>query len=174
MDIKALTGKGKALIGKYKYAGIVLVVGLVLLLLPSNTSQSEQPLTEIKTDYNTLYLESESLAKILQSVEGAGKVEVLLSTATGEKTVYQTDSDIDSSGEGSNAKIETVIVSNSQRNETGLVTQINPPTYLGAIVVCEGADSAMVRLAITQAVEKITGLSTDRICVLKMKLSGGK
>lgn len=170
MDIRSLAGKAQSLIGKYKYAFIVLIIGLVLLLLPNNTKkQSKQIVTESRTEYNPLYLESEALSKILQSVEGAGKVQVLLSTASGEKTVYQTNSDTDASGDGHSAKTETVIISDSQRNESGLITQINPPTYLGAIVVCEGADSATVRLAITQAVAKITGLSTDGICVLKMK-----
>lgn len=170
MDIKALTGKAQGLIGKYKYAVIVLVIGLVLLLLPSNTEkQSKQTVPESQPEHSPLYLESETLSKILQSVQGAGKVQVLLSTASGEKTVYQTNSDTDSSGDGHSTKTETVIISDSQHNETGLITQVNPPTYLGAIVVCEGADSATVRLAITQAVAKITGLSTDGICVLKME-----
>ena len=65
---------------------------------------------------------------------------------------------------------KTVIVTDSQRCESGLIRQINPAAYKGAIVVCQGADSSAVRLAITQAVAKITGLGTDNICVLKMKL----
>lgn len=170
MDIKSLTGKAQSLIGKYKYALVVLIIGLILLLLPSNTKkQSNQIVPESRVEHSSLYLESESLSSILQSVEGAGKVHVLLSTASGEKTVYQTNGDTDTSGDGHSTKTETVIISDAQRNESGLITQINPPTYLGAIVVCEGADSATVRLAITQAVAKITGLSTDGICVLKMK-----
>ena len=43
------------------------------------------------------------------------------------------------------------------------------PVYQGAIILCQGADSPSVRLAITQAVSKVTGLPTDRIAVLKMK-----
>jgi len=49
------------------------------------------------------------------------------------------------------------------------VQQVNPPTYLGAVIVCQGADSASVRLAIVSAVGSVTGLSTDKITVLKMK-----
>ena len=41
------------------------------------------------------------------------------------------------------------------------------PQYLGAVVVCDGADSPQVQLAVTQAVAQFTGLSTDRISVLK-------
>ena len=47
--------------------------------------------------------------------------------------------------------------------------QENPAQYLGVIVVCEGADSPAVRLAIVEAVSDVTGLGADRISVLKMK-----
>ena len=64
--------------------------------------------------------------------------------------------------------INTVIVSGNDRTESGLVRQINPPVYMGAIVVCQGADDPTVQLAIIDAVSKITGLGTHRISVLKM------
>ncbi len=38
----------------------------------------------------------------------------------------------------------------------------------GAAIVCDGADSAQVRLAIVQAVSAYTGLGSDRITVLAM------
>ena len=41
------------------------------------------------------------------------------------------------------------------------------PQYLGAVVVCDRADAPQVQLAVTQAVAQFTGLSTDRISVLK-------
>lgn len=167
MGLKGLTEKTKGIISKYKYAAIVLVVGLLLLLLPGKTSQQTD--TESKPETVSYALEAEALAEILQSIQGAGKVQVLLSTAYGEKTVYQTDSDTTSDGDSSSIKNQTVIITDSQRGEAGLVSQVNPPTYLGAIVVCQGADSAAVKLAVTQAVAKITGLGTDSICVLKMK-----
>ena len=44
----------------------------------------------------------------------------------------------------------------------------------GCVVVCEGADSAAVRLDVTNAVAAYTGLGSDKICVMKMmKISGG-
>jgi stage III sporulation protein AG len=45
------------------------------------------------------------------------------------------------------------------------------PVYQGALVVCEGADSATVRLEIIRAVAGLTGLSTDKIVVAKMNKS---
>ena len=53
--------------------------------------------------------------------------------------------------------------------ESGLIRQINPPAYLGAIVVCQGADNNTVRLAIVEAVSRATGLGADKISVLKMR-----
>lgn len=166
MELKGIGRKVKDFLGKYKYAAIVLLIGLLLLNLPvkktqSSTSEQSVPVTQT--------FDTDKLKEILQSVEGAGKVEVMLSVASGEQTVYQTDTDINKTGETDTSKTETVIVTDSNRSEAGLVKQVNPPTYLGAVVVCEGADSASVRLAITQAVAKITGLGTDSICVLKMK-----
>lgn len=169
MEIKQLSGKLQSIVGKYRYAVLVLVIGLVLLLLPGKATQSEQPINESKPVNNQQATEMEALTEILQSIQGAGKVRVLLSMASGEETIYQTNSDNSASGDSTGTRIETVIITDSQRNEAGLIQQINPPTYRGAIVVCQGAHSATVRFAITQAVAKITGLGTDDICVLKMK-----
>ena len=41
--------------------------------------------------------------------------------------------------------------------------------FLAAAHVCEGADSAAVRLRLLEAVSAVTGLSTDRITVVKMR-----
>lgn len=163
MDIKKITGKVSALTEKYKYAILVLLIGLVLLLLPDNRSNPKERPSIVPTIARAETLTQESLSQILQSVEGAGKVKVLLSTASGEQTIYQTDTD-----NGSNSN-NTVIITDSERNESGLVQQVNPAAYRGAVVICQGADSPAVRLAITQAVSKITGLGTDSICVLKMQ-----
>ena len=39
----------------------------------------------------------------------------------------------------------------------------------GAVVVCDGADSAAVRLYVTDAVTAYTGFGSDKISVMKMK-----
>lgn len=167
MDIKNNINKFKSIIGKYKYACIVLIAGIALLLLPNkkDTVNTLVSMPEQKEEK----LDETMLSELLESVEGAGKVKVMLSVSAGEKTIYQTNQNTSGSSENINSKTETVIISDSQRTEAGLINQINPPVYLGAIVVCQGGDIPSVKLAITQAVSKITGLGTDQICVLKMK-----
>lgn len=166
MEIKKLAEKVQELAGKYKYALLVLIIGLALLLIPGKSTQVKKAETYQSPETIHKTLSQESLEEILRSVQGAGKVKVLLSMATGEETVYQTDTESANEGDG---KVQTVIITDSQRSETGLVRQVNPAAYKGAIVVCQGADSPSVRLAITQAVSKITGLGSDAICVLKMQ-----
>ena len=167
MDVKALLQKAAKTIEKYKYILLVFVIGLVLTVLPSNAKADNQN-TKVTVGQTAIPL-NEQIAALLSKVEGAGKVEVMLSIHTGEEILYQADEDINTTEQTNTGKKETVIISDSQRNESGLVRQTNPPNYLGAIVVCQGADSPRVQLALYDAVSKITGLSTDRISILKMK-----
>ncbi len=61
---------------------------------------------------------------------------------------------------------ETVLLDLNDQ-EAPIVTRILDPTYRGALVVCQGGDRADVRLAVTEAVSVLTGLSSDRITVAK-------
>ena len=169
MEIRKLTGKLQELIQKYKYAIVVLVVGIALLLIPDNQSKQENVEMTQPTVTGQASFTEDSLAQILQSVDGAGSVKVLLSVGAGEETVYQTDTQTSSTDTSDDQSVKTVIITDSQRSESGLIRQVNPVVYKGAIVVCQGAESPAVRLAVTQAVSKITGLGTDSICVLKMQ-----
>lgn len=146
---------------KYKWATIVLLLGVFLLALPEKEASLDEP-GIIPQTTNILSVE-EALAEMLSQVQGAGKVKVMLTEAKGEETLYQNDTS------GTNDKQDTVIISDSDRNELGLVRQINPPEYMGAIVLCQGADSPAVRLSLVEAVSAVTGLSSDKIKVLKMK-----
>lgn len=151
---------------KYRYVLLVVLVGLVLLALPEEKEPVKQP-ESIQTEEKQNL--QEDLAAILSQVAGAGKVEVLLTQATGEETIYQTDEDISTGESTSDVHSDTVLVTGADRSETGLVRQVNPPTYQGAIVLCQGADSAQVKLSIVEAVMSVTGLRSDSITVLKMK-----
>lgn len=164
MDWIDLKTRAKSFLRNYKYVAIVFFAGLFLMLLPSKKTevinQDNGTIEMIKTESL-----QDSLGSLLSSVEGAGKVKVLLTQAQGERTIYQTDTQ-----ERENELLEdTVVVSGAGKEQLGLIKQILPPKYQGAIILCQGADKATVRLAIVEAVSNATGLSTDRISVLKMK-----
>ena len=153
---------------KNKYVLLILVIGLILLIVPSFTDSENEKEVITESSENILSIEDQ-LSRILSSVEGAGKVQVMLRIASGEETLYQTDDSRSSNGDHLSENNDTVTVNNSDRSETGLIRQVNPPIYSGAIIVCQGADDAKVRFAVTEAVANITGLGADKISVLKMK-----
>ena len=166
MDWLTRSEKVRLWIKEYRYVIMVLVLGILLMMLP-------QGKTEEKKDDNVLIPETEAvetlqeqLEQLLSQVQGAGKVRVLLTEAEGERVIYQTDGE---QGSQNSTRADTVIVSDSARAESGLVQQILPPSYMGAIILSQGADSASVRLSLIEAVSNATGLSSDRISVLKMK-----
>lgn len=168
MDWVALREKIPAGIKKYKYALVVLALGLILMMIPSLGQQVDPGEATQETVGCQETGIHEQLSRILSQIQGAGNVEVMLTVSAGERIVYQTDEDISGSESGS-TRIETVIVTDADRNQNGLIQQVNPPAYLGAIVVCQGADRPAIRLAIVEAVSRVTGLGADRISVLKMK-----
>ena len=142
MDWVTMRSRGKELVRKYRYVLLVVLAGLFLMALPDgkNAKAAPEPAateTEPRQDLQT------GLEEILSQIQGAGRVRVLLTQREGERTVYQTDEDSTSSG----IRSDTVLLNGSDRSQTGLVQQVNPPTYLGAVIVCQGADSASVEIA---------------------------
>lgn len=164
MDWLALKDKMQQWIGKYRYVLIVLLVGVVLMLLPSRQEKATQTQTATESVVKKQDVQEE-LALILKEIDGVGDVRVMLTIAAGEETVYQVNTETTDNS----CRIDTVIVTDADRKEQGLIQKLNPPKYLGAIVVCKGAGNAAVKLAVVEAVSRVTGLGADQISVLKMK-----
>jgi len=169
MELKRKFPHISEFIKKYRYVVIIIAIGLILILFPSyeKTEQvAHQPKGTSQTTDTTL---EEQLSSILRLVDGAGDVQVIMSVAAGEEVVFQTNESQNFSDNSTNNKLDTVTVTTTDRSTTGLVKQIIPETYQGAVVVCTGADDPKVRLAIVDAVSKLTGLGANQISVLKMK-----
>lgn len=147
-------------IKKSQYFLIILVAGVLLMIFPDTGRQQPEPVLAEAAVPKDLEMR---LSEILSQISGVGRAEVLLTEEYGLETIYQTDT-----GQNSSDK-DTVILTDSSRAQYGLVKQIRPPGYRGAVVVCKGADRASVRLAVVEAVMRATGLSSDCITVLKMK-----
>ena len=156
------------LFGKYKYVVLIVLVGIVLMLLPVSQESKEKTMQrEIsQTEENTT---EERIQGILSYIHGAGDVQVLLTISQGQETVYQENVDQQSNDSNHSQRTDTVVRTDADRNQYGLVSKTIPEKYLGAVIVCHGADDPSVRLAIVDAVSKATGLGTDKISVLKMK-----
>lgn len=158
-----------SLLVKYRWAALVLAVGILLMMFPgkkNSAEKQEQPQVQVQSGVQDLQQELESL---LSRMDGAGNVKLLLSVESGARNHYQTDADISGTGETSARRRETVLVTDSDRSQHGLLQRTDPPRYLGAVVLCQGADSPSVKLAVVDAVATATGLTSDKIAVWKMK-----
>ena len=153
---------------KYRWAFLILLTGLLLMGFPKDAADVHAAPSETQIASEEKSLQQE-LEELLSQLDGAGKVTVLLSMESGSRTHYQTDVDQSKSQDSQDKRSETVIVTASDRNEVGLVQQIDSPIYRGAVILCQGGNDPGVKLAIVDAVSTATGLTSDKISVWKMK-----
>lgn len=167
MDWVEMKELAEAFIKKYRLAVVVLLAGVMLMLLPE-----ENPVSRETADPPQAVEQKDlqqELEEILSKLDGAGKVKVLLSQASGSYTHYQMDEDQSKTMDSLDKRSETVIITGADRSQSGLVQRVDPPIYLGAVVLCQGGDSPSVKLAVVDAVATATGLTSDKISVWKMK-----
>lgn len=154
---------------KYKFAALVALIGAGLLLWPSGSNDPQGIAAAPQTEPEGRDLQTE-MADILGTISGVGQVKVMLTVdSDGERELAQ-DTELTYSGdtkapEDYSRRSETVLVGGS--GGEAVVTRTLYPTYRGALVVCQGGDRADVKLAVTEAVAALTGLSADRITVAK-------
>lgn len=167
MDWVEMKELAAAFIKKYRWAVVVLLAGVMLMLMPE-----ENPVSSKAADPPQAVEQKDlqqELEEILSKLDGAGKVKVLLSQASGSYTHYQMDEDQSKTMDSLDKRSETVIITGADRSQSGLVQRVDPPIYLGAVVLCQGGDSPSVKLAVVDAVATATGLTSDKISVWKMK-----
>ena len=154
-------------------ANLLLVLGVAGMLLlalsewlPARTTDppaeaGETAQAEPAPDY-AAELEGR-LRALLEQVEGAGRVEVMVTLLSGAETVYATDTDTAADGSG---RQQHVLVSGAQG--PALVERVAVPAVQGVAVVCEGGGSAAVQSRVTAIVEALTGVGTSHITVTPM------
>lgn len=170
-----LWNKGLAFCKRYRYALLVIGVGLLLLVWPSGKGgepEASPPLAETvpAEDFSVEALEKK-LAETLSKVEGAGNVTVVLTVQGGAKRVLAQDgtSSYDADG-GSESQRSTVVLSGgSGKGEEAVLVQQLYPKFQGALVVCPGGGRGEVRLKLMEAVSALTGLGADKISICKGK-----
>lgn len=161
---------------KYKYFIAVILAGVVLLMctLPAGEADAaEEKAGETAQQVFDLAAFQQQVANSLSKIDGAGRVEVLLSLQSGEESVYASDVNkssqtSDAGGDSESYQSTMSIVSDGSYGETPVLLKNNYPTFRGAVILCDGADSDAVRLQITQAVAALCGISSDHISISKM------
>lgn len=160
-------------IKKYKYVLLTALLGVLLLLLPQDekaaATASATPSAAENFDREALQNEMED---ILSSLDGVGKLSLMLTVEGGgayEPGAGWRPASLKARGDEvdeQTRKTETVVLGSGTSAEV-VVTHSRYPRFVGALVVCEGGDRADVQLKVTQAVSALTGLSSERISVVK-------
>lgn len=148
---------------RYRYAVVVLLFGVLLMFLPrcgesdvqaAEKAEAAETPKGVSADFSVAE-EEKRLKNALRHIEGIGEVEVLLSLkSTMGRELAET-------AEG------TLVLSEGSGSETVVELYETCPEYLGAVVVCSGANKSEVALAVTRAVQAYTGLGSDKITVIK-------
>lgn len=143
---------------KYRFAVLILVLGLTLMLLPTGGAKEKTAIPVQPQEEASLEVR---LSQILCRIDGVGAVRVLLTEQSDGEVVYQTDRQTD--------RNQTVLASRGSGVQEGLIRSSSSPVYRGALVICDGADRPTVKASVIEAVSRVTGLRSDQISVLKMK-----
>lgn len=161
---------------KFRYPALILILGIALMLIPFQKQKQAQSLPQTvearlpEPDYKTQT--EQQLRQILVQMAGVGRVSVMLTLRTGTETIYQTDSTLSAqtgATPSNTASETTVLIQKSGAGQEAVIRKTIFPGFLGALIVCEGADNPTVKLNVINAVAGITGLSSEKITVVKMK-----
>lgn len=150
----------KGVISQHKYILLMIVLGMVFLMLPTEQNTvSQNPQTAV---FDLTGFE-EHLAENLSYVQGAGETRVVLTLRNDGQKIYAQDSQTQAQGSSSRS---TVTIGSGSSEQVVEVQQLYPQ-FQGALVVCEGGDNPSVQLKLMQAVAALTGLGSDSITICK-------
>lgn len=138
----------------------------------------ESDTTNETSEYYTL---QQDLENILETMEGVGKVKVLINYAETSTTVAMynetktesTTEETDTEGGRRNVTQTDTQKEIAYTSETGksapITEKIVMPTIEGAVITAEGAGNANVKSNIISATQAVTGLATHKIQVFQMQ-----
>ena len=149
-----------------------------------NNSDNSKVLANAISDETTTS-EQENLEKsledILESIEGVGKVKVLIKYSESSTVVAmynETNSESNSQEADEEGVTKSTIESETKKeiaySEEGgtskpITEKVIMPVIEGAIVSAQGASNANVKSSIVSAIEAVTGLAVHKIQVFEMK-----
>ena len=197
MEGKAETGKRGGLLGGYKkldtkkkiqYAVILLIVIVILAIYFTSVSgsgkQDSAGTSASDTNISTASMDdsiAQRLQETLSAIDGAGRVEVMITYESTAELVpafsvdKQSSTNVDESTDGKsttnseNTQSDVVTINGSDGTQA-LVLREDSPKIKGVIVVAEGADDIAVRLNLLSAVQTILDIGPDQVNVYKMNI----
>ena len=127
--------KLKDILKKYRFAVLVALAGVVLMLLPAGKQEIEAADTAGEEMSFSLEETERRMAEVLSAMDGVGRVQVMLTLKNGPELELAEDADdTDRDGELRRQR-EPVTLNRGSGYQDVVVTRETYPVYLGAVVV---------------------------------------
>ena len=135
-------------------------------------TDSQVDTTSLTTEEYATFLENK-LSSVLSNVQGAGKVNVMVTLECGIEYVYATESEevTNTTTSDSNTTTKTTVTENilfvtSSGKSVPVVLKENLPKVSGVIVVAYGASNIAVRMELMNAVTSLLGVDAENVQIL--------
>ena len=136
---------------------IIIIIGVALMLLPGFGGEKSNNSKPQRYDE---YSDEARLSEILEKVNGAGNVSVMI-------TYYGTRGyDLEFEEKKNDNQIENSVV---MEGSSPFIKSEFYPAVKGVIIVADGAKSAEVKKALSDAASAVLEVSSHKICVLEGK-----
>ena len=158
---------------------VIGMIGLALLILPKMFRKTDTVPATAKTAEEYITQTEQRLKTLVESIEGAGQCQVMVTLENGVEYVYATEerrnTDREENVSGDDSRLtqrddnqsSAILVESDSGREGLLVTEVQP-TVRGVVVVCEGGDDAAVRQRVMDAVTVALNISQKRVCITKL------
>lgn len=164
--MKAAAGHILPVLRRYSAVWAVLLAGVLLLVSGNGCEQKPIEQSEIKAGFDLASFETQ-LSEKLAAIEGVGRVSLMLSLNETEESVYAVNVR-QSTGSAQSYESNLAVLSDNNYGEAPVTVKNVLPSFRGAVVLCDGADEADVRLAVIHAVSTVCGIGSNKVTVLKM------
>lgn len=166
---------------------IILIVTVLIInnMWSGEEKESEENVTDTskvlaKTDSSQQDNLEDNLEDILASINGVGKVKVLIkysesstvvamyNETISESTTKESDGDGGSKDVKESENKKEIVYTDEDGTNKPITEKVVMPVIEGAIVTAQGAGNANVKSSIVSAVEAVTGLAVHKIQVFEM------
>ncbi|MBQ8523700.1 MAG: hypothetical protein IJ457_03670 [Clostridia bacterium] len=145
---------------------VFILVGVLLLMFPDETSSSAENTASYSMAEVTTYTErlEDRIRKLCSSVRGVGDVSVLVTLDCGSEFVYADNRNEQMNESGSSYSSDYLIIDDKDGSSPVTVTEIYPKIR-GIALVCDGGDDPKIRQKLTDLLSAALGISSGRISI---------
>lgn len=150
--------------GNTKSLYIIIIIGVVLMLLPSG----KEPQNDTKAPVYEAYSDEARLESILSKIGGAGDVSVMITyygTTIYDVAYEKKETHSERAEELTRSEENSVITKDGEPMVRGTLY----PKAKGVIIIAEGAGRADVKKALTDAAAAALDIASHKVCVLEGK-----